>query len=189
MSVKMALAKLCACACGGAVIGGGAVSVTRETPRVHHVKPHKKIAKVHRAKRVHYARRVVRKVRRTVQYACATGSGGAVVTTVASRAPLPLMLARDAAYDRGSGYDGGGGAVPIVIGGSGGFGGGGFFAGGFGGGGFGGGGSGGSIIITSTSSGSISTSGGSSSTSGGSTSTSGGSTSSLSSSRSGSKSG
>ena len=27
MSVRMALAKLCACTCGGAVIGGGAVVV------------------------------------------------------------------------------------------------------------------------------------------------------------------
>jgi len=36
MSVRMALAKLCACTCGGAVIGGGGVYVTEriQQPRV-----------------------------------------------------------------------------------------------------------------------------------------------------------
>ena len=38
MSVRMALAKLCACACGGAMIGGGGVYVTERVskPRVVH---------------------------------------------------------------------------------------------------------------------------------------------------------
>jgi len=35
MSVRMALAKLCACACGGAVVGAGAMHVA-ESPKVHH---------------------------------------------------------------------------------------------------------------------------------------------------------
>ena len=35
MSVRMALAKLCACACGGAVIGGGAVHVAESAPARH----------------------------------------------------------------------------------------------------------------------------------------------------------
>ena len=35
MSVRMALAKLCACACGGAVIGGGAVHIAELHPVVH----------------------------------------------------------------------------------------------------------------------------------------------------------
>ena len=33
MSVRMALAKLCACACGGAIIGGGAVHVAERRYR------------------------------------------------------------------------------------------------------------------------------------------------------------
>ena len=32
MSVRMAIAKLCACACGGAVIGGGAVHYAERPP-------------------------------------------------------------------------------------------------------------------------------------------------------------
>src|SRR3546814_17288723 len=36
MSVRMALAKLCACACGGAIIGGGAVHIA-ESPRPAHL--------------------------------------------------------------------------------------------------------------------------------------------------------
>ena len=32
MSVRMALAKLCACTCGGAIIGGGAVQVGADAP-------------------------------------------------------------------------------------------------------------------------------------------------------------
>ena len=40
MSVRMALAKLCACACGGALLGGGAVHVTEraQTKRVYATK-------------------------------------------------------------------------------------------------------------------------------------------------------
>ncbi len=33
MSVRMALAKLCACTCGGAIIGGGAVHVAENPPQ------------------------------------------------------------------------------------------------------------------------------------------------------------
>ncbi|RYD20395.1 MAG: PEP-CTERM sorting domain-containing protein, partial [Lysobacteraceae bacterium] len=36
MSVRMAMAKLCACACGGAVIGGGAVHVAESPKRAPH---------------------------------------------------------------------------------------------------------------------------------------------------------
>ena len=40
MSVRMALAKLCACTCGGAIIGGGAVHAVENPPSrpamVHH---------------------------------------------------------------------------------------------------------------------------------------------------------
>ena len=69
MSVRMALAKLAACAAGGAILGGGAVHVS-EAPssgEIHHVKPVKvKQAKraprqiAHRAPReVHRARKIV----------------------------------------------------------------------------------------------------------------------------------
>ena len=51
MSVRMALAKLAACAAGGAVLGGGAVHVSEapSTGEIHHTKPIKiKQAKPHR---------------------------------------------------------------------------------------------------------------------------------------------
>lgn len=56
MSVRMALAKLCACTCGGAIIGGGAVHVAEHHPTFHHVAAHPAVA-VHRPvfRHVNYA--------------------------------------------------------------------------------------------------------------------------------------
>ena len=169
MSVRMALAKLSACAAGGALIGGGAVHVA-ETPStarpqyVKHATASKPSSGTHA--RRHLARRgeahgprKVRRIRRTVTrtISCEQPQQMAMVPMPAPMLP-PLPQAP---------MSGGGGSAPVVIGGGpiGGFGGG-FFGGFFGG----GGGGGGSVVITST------TSGGSTSTSGGSTSTSGGST-------------
>src|SRR3954452_20870167 len=67
MSVRMALAKLCACTAGGAILGGGAVHVAENPPErpafVHH-------SKVAAAPRV--AVRTVKRVRRGVR----TAAGG-----------------------------------------------------------------------------------------------------------------
>ena len=74
MSVRMALAKLCACACGGAIVGGGAVHVA-ERPAAKHV--------VRRT--VHHAP-VRKKVVTKTQTACAP----ATVTVTSQGAPIPL---------------------------------------------------------------------------------------------------
>ena len=63
MSVRMALAKLCACTCGGAIIGGGAVHVAENArPAVVHSSKSTKAA----APRKRYAVRTVK--RKAVSY-------------------------------------------------------------------------------------------------------------------------
>ena len=67
MSVRMALAKLCACTCGGAIIGGGAVHVAESArPAVVHSSKSMKAA----PKKRYAVRTVKRKVVKTVT-ACA----------------------------------------------------------------------------------------------------------------------
>lgn len=86
MSVRMALAKLCACAAGGAIIGGGAVHVA-ESARpagVHSTKS------VKAAPRKHYAVRKVQRVVKTVSCAPQT----VTVTTQAAPIPFPPRLPR-----------------------------------------------------------------------------------------------
>ena len=129
MSVRMALAKLCACTCGGALIGTGAVqlsqpSVARE--RVSNVRsvPKMRSRVVHRARPHRVTRaRSIQRVRRVVTRRTIIPAQPTVITTTGAPVPLP----------RPSGEYGGGssGGYPIVIGGSGGFGGGfgGFFGG------------------------------------------------------------
>src|SRR6476620_11794742 len=115
MSVKMALAKLCACTCGGAIIGGGAVHVSANpNPRPAIVKKvkskvrHREAYKPHRVKRAPYAKTE-----------CEVIPGTTTTTrTVTYAPPLPPPPP----------YAGGSGGA-VVIGGSGGFGGG--FGGGF----------------------------------------------------------
>ena len=81
MSVNMALAKLCACACGGAIVGGGAMHVA-EQPRAAHVKKVHKARKMVRVAKVYRkpAGRMVKRMRR-------------VVTTAAVAAPFPSSSA------------------------------------------------------------------------------------------------
>jgi len=139
------MAKLCACACGGAVIGGGAVHVAERPAGASY--GHTKMVK--RAERVRYASKSSGRVKRVVTTTSA--SCPPAVVTVANT-PAPIPLGQPALVESGF-VGGGGGAVPVVTGGGGGFfggGGGGFFGGGF----FGGSsGSSGSIVISSTSSG------------------------------------
>ena len=67
MSVRMALAKLCACTCGGAIIGGGAVHVAESArPAVVHSSKSTKAA----PKKRYAVRTVKRKVVKTA-VACA----------------------------------------------------------------------------------------------------------------------
>ncbi len=110
MSVRMALAKLCACACGGAVIGGGAVHVA-EGARPGYAQSYKK-----RVVRRTVVRRPVTRVRRTVT---TTTTGGQCVpqmlTMTSQGAPIPLPPA----YGLGSS-----GEFPVAAGGGGGGGGG-----------------------------------------------------------------
>ncbi|MBJ7376292.1 MAG: PEP-CTERM sorting domain-containing protein, partial [Sphingobium sp.] len=64
MSVRMALAKLCACTCGGAIIGGGAVHVAENArPAVVHSSKSMKAAPKKRLA----VRTVQRKIVKTVQ--------------------------------------------------------------------------------------------------------------------------
>ena len=125
MSVRMALAKLCACTCGGAIIGGGAVHVAESArPAVVHSSKSTKAA----PKKRYAVRTVKRKVVKTA-VACAPQT----VTVTSQPAPVPLPAPLPPAEMPM--MSGGGGAVPIVMGGGGGFGGGGFIGGFFGGGG------------------------------------------------------
>ena len=131
MSVRMALAKLCACTCGGAIIGGGAVHVAENPPqRPSFVKRAKAANMVKQAPR-RYARVKAMKRHKRVRTACVVKTPGTTTTTrtityPGSSMPIPLPPLPPMA-----GSTGGGGVT--VIGGSGGFG------GGFGGGGGGGG--------------------------------------------------
>ena len=129
MSVRMALAKLCACTCGGAIIGGGAVHVAE--------RPH--AVRIHRVAR-HIVRQTIApgRVRRVVTTTRAT-CPAAVVTVASQGTPVPVPQPQGFALGS-SGVVG-----PALIGGTGGFGGG---VGGFGGGFFGGtsGGGGGSVV-------------------------------------------
>jgi len=80
MSVKMALAKLCACACGGAVLGGGAVHVV-EKPRPAVVQSTKgKSVKLASAKPIVRHRPAI----------AAAPCAPSVITTTVQPAPVPL---------------------------------------------------------------------------------------------------
>src|SRR4051795_272670 len=115
MSVRMALAKLCACTCGGAVIGAGAAHVAEHPrPRPALVTHARQYARAHTVKRV----------RRVVRTACVVRQPARTGTTrtYAYAAPPPKPPVQTAAYL----------PPPIIVGGSsggGGFGGG-FFSGG-----------------------------------------------------------
>jgi len=159
MSVRAALAKLAACACGCAVIGGGAVHVAEaQRPGIL-----KTVKPVKTAK--HTPSRTVRRHRTVVTYRPSRTEPvqSAQVTQVINVMPQALPEQQM--------VNAGGGATATVVSGSSGSSG---FSGSFGGfgGGFFGGSSGGSVIISSTSSGSTSTSTSSSSSSSSSTSTS-----------------
>ena len=121
MSVRMALAKLCACTCGGALIGGGAMQVADTPPaQVQKVvkKKHKARLIAHKAP-VRKVKRVRKIVRTTTTTSTCTPTGFAMAGP--AMAPIPMAYLPAAA---GAPFEGGaGGSVPVVIGGSGGFGG------------------------------------------------------------------
>src|SRR3546814_3696249 len=138
MSLRMALAKLCACACGGAIIGGGAVHIA-ESPRPAHLT---KIKSIKHAPKEQAAERIRRTVTTT---ACAPG----LVTIATQAAPIPLHPGQPAMPAEFPVTSSGGG-VPVVTGRSGGWGGSGRFFGCF----FGGGASRGrNVVVASTPSG------------------------------------
>ncbi|MEQ9661106.1 MAG: hypothetical protein RLN87_00975, partial [Parasphingopyxis sp.] len=150
----MALAKLCACACGGAIVGGGAVHVaeTSGPAEVRAAQPRVAARQIgHRPT----ARRTVRRVRQvTTTTSCPqTPTVVSVTNQVAGPAPQPVPAVYEVPPPAPIPYGevpsfGGGGAVEVIGGGGGfggGFGGGGFF-GGFIGGGGGGGSSGGFFV-------------------------------------------
>ena len=131
MSVRMALAKLCACTCGGAILGGGAVHVAENPPqRPHFVKYAKAKPRTvaHRPKA-----RALSRVRKVARTACVVSQPGTTTTTrtityPGGMAAIPLPPVPPV------GFGGSGGGGVTVVGGSGGFGsgfGGGFFSGGF----------------------------------------------------------
>src|SRR4051812_17788560 len=122
MSVRMALAKLCACTCGGAIIGGGAMHVAENPPSRPALVRHAKGAPVRYAKV-----KPVKRVRRVTRTACVVTRPASTVTTRTYAYPAPLPPPPEVVAV-------GGGGTPVIIGGSGGYGGGfggGFFSGGF----------------------------------------------------------
>ena len=160
MSVRMALAKLCACTAGGAIVGGGAVHVS-EAPaggpaEVRVTQPRVAARTIGNRPRVHRKTRQVRPVRQT----CApTPTVVTVTNQIATPAPVipppPVPIIGELPSF-------GGGGAPAVIGGGGFFGGGGGFFGGFSGGSSGGGGffvREGDIVIKNQNNGSTSTGG------------------------------
>ena len=101
MSVRMALAKLCACTCGGAVIGAGAVHV------VHHPRPRPALVAHHA--RTYVRATTVRRVRRIVHTACIVRQPAKTVTTrTYAYAPPPMPPMETAAAA----------PPPIIVGGS-----------------------------------------------------------------------
>ena len=175
MSVRMALAKLCACTCGGALIGTGAMQIT-DVPkaRAQTVKSCSPCVGKKVVRKRHAARKPVKRIRRVVTTKRIIRTATPQTQVVTQTIPLPPIPY--APFPQRGGFEGGGsgGGVTVIGGGFGGGIGGGFFGGFFGG--SSGGGSSGSIVVTSTTTGGLSTT--SSSTSGGvSTSTGGVSTS------------
>src|SRR4051795_13256805 len=88
MSVRMALAKWCACTVGGAVIGAGAAHVAENPPQRPALVRHAKAAPAPRA----YARaKMVKRVRRIARTSCIVRQPGRTITTTeVAYPPMPL---------------------------------------------------------------------------------------------------
>ncbi|PXA86309.1 hypothetical protein DMC47_35130, partial [Nostoc sp. 3335mG] len=82
MSVRMAIAKLCACACGGAVIGGGAVHYA-ERPPVNRV-----LTKKAPVRKPVYRQVAVRQAKRTVTTTTTCTPGTVTLAQAAPAAPF-----------------------------------------------------------------------------------------------------
>src|SRR3954468_3453306 len=95
MSVRMALAKLCACTCGGAIIGGGAVHVAENPPARPSVVAHSESHAARGGSYVRYAsaqRRLVRRViRRTACAARTQTVTRTIIPPVFAPPPPPPM--------------------------------------------------------------------------------------------------
>src|SRR3546814_12061927 len=133
----MALAKLCACTCGGAIIGSGAMKIA-DVPATAQVQT---CCKKKVVRKRHAAKRPVKRVRRVVTTKRVIRTAPPQTQVVTQTIPLPPIPY--APFPHRDGFEGGGGGsgVTVIGGGSGGgFGGG--FCGGFFGGHSGGGGSG-----------------------------------------------
>jgi len=127
MSVRMALAKLCACTCGGALIGGGAVHVS-EAPAAPYVKKmSKKLPIRSRVVKKGEPARKIKRTRRTVTKTV-TACQPAVVTI--AQTPAPQAIPLPPYIPPAPPISSSGGSIPVVIGGSGGYGGAGWFGGG-----------------------------------------------------------
>src|SRR3954464_4724845 len=104
MSVRMALAKLCACACGGALVGGGAVHVA-EVSHARHVYARHATRVVHRTTVARAGQ--VRPVVTQPRAACPP----AVLTLTSQGAPIPLPPAYGSSGEMSVGGGGGGAAA------------------------------------------------------------------------------
>ncbi|UUX99508.1 hypothetical protein [Sphingomonas sp. J315] len=89
MSVRMALAKLCACACGGAVVGGGAVHVAETRAERGYQQQRQSVKQGVVQRRV--VKRPLRKrvVRRTVTTTAQCQPQVVTVTSQGTAIPLP----------------------------------------------------------------------------------------------------
>ena len=106
MSVRMALAKLCACTCGGAIIGGGAVHVADTPPAQGKQYRQTKTTKPIRGRQI--AKVAPRKVKRARRMVARTPvQTPQVITVTTQQAPIPLPLPAYPQQDSG-GFSGGG---------------------------------------------------------------------------------
>ncbi|HTG37711.1 MAG TPA: hypothetical protein VL973_02785, partial [Sphingomonas sp.] len=88
MSVKMALAKLCAFTCGGAIVGGGAVHMA-ETAQAERIVTKRVVQKRVAAKRAQYPGTGKKLVRRTITKT-AEVCEPQTVTVTTQGAPIPI---------------------------------------------------------------------------------------------------
>ena len=113
MSVRMALAKLCACTCGGALIGAGGAQIADTPPA--------KVASKHYAKKKVKARKVayrapvrkIKRVRKVTRTTTMTACAPSVVTVASQGAPMPPMPY--APPQSMGAIDFGGGGIPIAV--------------------------------------------------------------------------
>src|SRR3546814_6736810 len=121
MSVRMALAKLCACTCGVAIIGSGAMQITdvpKARAQVQSCSPC--VAKKKVVRKRHAARKKVKRVRRVVTTKKVIRTVTPQTQVVTQTIPLPPIPYAPFPQSGWEGGGGSGGGVTVIGGGFGG---------------------------------------------------------------------